>query len=194
MANPTQTEWSFASISEGRNEKRLCRSGDVVGNRVVSGITWRYLFLRGDRDECFVDLFGEQKNLRKKGARSSGKRLSRKAMRDGIRKIGANERAVDRSVLDQALANPARFARSVRVRPYKKNGEVVGFRLRRVKGNSPLAKLGARRGDIIHSVNGVPLTSVDKALTVYQNMRNESRLVFSITRKGKPQELTIHIE
>jgi len=100
---------------------------------------------------------------------------------------------VDRRVVDQALANPTQFARSVRVRPYKKDGEVTGFRLRRIKKGSPLELLGAQKGDIIHSVNGIDLTSVDKALAAYQNLRSDSKLTFQITRKGRPQDLTINI-
>jgi general secretion pathway protein C len=104
------------------------------------------------------------------------------------------ERVVDRDLIDRAFKNPSKFARSVRVRPYKRQGEIVGFRLRRVKRNSPLYLLGARKGDIVHSVNGVDLTSVNDALAAYQRLREQSSLVFDITRKGRPEELKIHVQ
>jgi type II secretory pathway component PulC len=69
----------------------------------------------------------------------------------------------------------------------------VGFRLRRVQWGSPLEKLGAKRGDIIHSVNGINLTGVDKALMAYQGLRSDNQLVFHITRRGKPVDLKINI-
>jgi general secretion pathway protein C len=191
VASSNNPEWSFATIQTG-SATDLYRIGDTVGDRVLSGITWRYILLRGNSDECYIDMFGDQQDVKKVATRRSSDDGDA-AMAAGIRVDGPNERTVDRSVVDQALANPTQFARSVRVRPYKKDGEVVGFRLRRIKKGSPIEMLGAQKGDIIHSVNGVDLTSIDQALAAYQNMRSESKLVFSITRAGKPVDLNINI-
>ncbi|HUT76952.1 MAG TPA: type II secretion system protein GspC [Polyangia bacterium] len=185
----SRPEWSFASVSVDK-QTRLCRVGHSIGDREVAGISWRYLFLKGPADMCYVDMFATPE---KEKPRTSSVKLAKADIKNGIRVDGPNERTVDRALVDAALANPAQFARSVRVRPYKKNGKVTGFRLRRVKKGSPFEALGAGRGDIIHAVNGVPLTSVDQALAAYQSLRTESRLQFDITRKGKPETLTINI-
>ncbi len=191
VAASNDSDWSFATIQNGP-EKNLYRIGDDVNGRFVSGITWRYLFLRGSSDECYIDMFGVQNEPGKKPARKRGG--DKLAMKDRVSVDGPNERTVDRSLLDEALANPTRFARSVRVRPYKKNGEVTGFRLRRIKKGSPLEILGAKKGDIIHGVNGVPLTSADQALSIYQGMRTENQFVFDVTRKGKKTTLKVNIK
>jgi len=192
IASPHNPEWSFATLHAGGNAD-LYRIGDEIDGRTIYDISWRYVFLRGSSDICYVDMFGDQKPGKPKPKRTA---VARKDddIKSGIQVDGPNERTVDRSVVDKALANPTQFARSVRVRPYKKNGEVTGFRLRRIKKGSPLELLGAQKGDIIHSVNGVSLTSVDQALAAYQNMRNESKLTFSITRKGRPADLVINIK
>ncbi|HUT78127.1 MAG TPA: type II secretion system protein GspC [Polyangia bacterium] len=192
VASSTTPEWSFATVSVDR-QTNLYRIGDRIGEREVSGISWRYLFLRGTADECYVDMFGdatsEKPRTKPMSLAAAGDELSK-----GIQVDGPNERTVDRALVDAALANPAQFARSVRVRPYKKDGEVTGFRLRRIQKGSPLEMLGAQQGDIIHAVNGVNLTSVDQALSAYQNLRSDSKLTFSITRQGKPQNLNINIK
>lgn len=190
VVSESNPAWSFASLST-KSESRLYRIGDEIERRTLTGITWKYVFLRGDRDECYIDLFGEQQRSKKRPRKD--KLPSRREIKEGIQVVGPNERVVDRALLDQALANPAKFAKSVRVRPYKKNGKVTGFRLRRIKKNSPMSLLGAKKGDVFHSVNGVDLTSVDQALAAYQNLRNESELVFQITRKGRPVELKISV-
>lgn len=192
VASPDNQAWSFTTLTTG-GQTDLYRVGDEVEGRTISGITWRYIFLRGTSDECYVDMYGTDKPGAPKPKRPVVARGDDDISK-GIQVDGPNERTVDRSVVDAALANPAKFARSVRVRPYKQNGEVTGFRLRRIKQGSPLELLGAQKGDVIHSVNGVGLTSVDEALAAYQNLRNENRLVFSITRKGKPTELTINVK
>ncbi len=195
VAAPEAPEWSFASISEG-GQGRLCRIGDQVDGRTVSRIFWRYLFLRGTTDECYMTLFDDGKALPTMRPPMQARRAgpgTDDEIKNGIQSISETEKVVDRSLIDKLVANPSRFIRSVRVRPFRQDGKVVGFKLRRFKGDSPLALLGAKKGDIIHSVNGVELTSVDKALGAYQNLRSSNALTFSITRNGKPLDLNINI-
>jgi len=191
IASSNNASWSFATVQVGQTTQ-LYRVGDEVDGRVVVAVSWRYLLLRGASDECYLDLYGEEGSLsRESKPRESGAPSDGTA---GIEVNGENERTVKRSLVDEALANPTKFARSVRVRPYTQDGETKGFRIRKIEKGSPLEALGAQRGDIIHSVNGVELTSVDKALSAYQSMRSDSKLTFSITRRGKPMDLIINIK
>ncbi len=195
VASSDDVDWSFASVDVG-GTPTLFRVGDEVNDRVVSGITWRYLFLRGSADECYVDMFGDPNA--KPPTRTSTPAPAAAAKGDGqyadrIRKVSDTESEIDRSLVTELLADPTKFIRSVRVRPYRQGGKTTGYKLRRFSQNSPLALLGAQKGDIIHKVNGVELTSVDKALGAYQNMRNANDLSFSITRGGKPMELKVSV-
>jgi general secretion pathway protein C len=192
VASSNNAAWSFATVKNGQAAE-LYRVGDQLDGRTVVAISWRYMLLRGTSDDCYLDLYGEEGSLtRAQPARQSGA-PSDPSIASGIEVNGENERTVQRSLVDEALANPTKFARSVRVRPYTENGENKGFRLRKIEKGSPLELLGAQRGDIIHSVNGTELNSVDKALAMYQSLRNENRLTFSITRRGKPMDLVINI-
>jgi general secretion pathway protein C len=197
VASPEDVEWSFASVEAG-GQTRLYRIGDELDSRTVSGITWRYLFLRGTSDECYVDMFGDPNA--KPPSRTSTPSTSGPTAGKGsdqyanqITKKSDTEAEIDRSLVNELLADPTKFIRSVRVRPYRQGGKVTGYKLRRFRQDSPLALLGARTGDIIHAVNGVELTSVDKALGAYQNMRNANDLTFQVTRQGKPVELKVSI-
>ncbi|MBN2343527.1 MAG: PDZ domain-containing protein [Deltaproteobacteria bacterium] len=191
VASDRDPEWSFANV-EVNSEKKLCRVGDEISGRTVSAISWRYLLLRGTSDECYIDMFDQDPT--KKAAPPKTEKKDEKVADKGISVDSEFERTVDRSIVDQALANPTKFAKDVRVRPYKKNGEVVGFRLRRVQQGSPIEQLGAKRGDVLHSVNGIELKSVDDALSAYQKLRSDNQLTFSVTRRGKPVDLKINIE
>jgi general secretion pathway protein C len=192
VASEHETSWSFASITN-EGKKTLCRVGDEIAGRSVSGITWRYLFLRGTADECYIDMFTDQTKIVAKPKKAGDKATGKDDVANGIQKISETEHVVDRAIVDKLLADPTSFIRSVRVRPYKKGGKTVGFKLRRFRRNSPLALLGAQKGDIIHSVNGQALTSVDQALGAYQGLRSSNELTFSVTRKGKPMDLSVKI-
>jgi general secretion pathway protein C len=196
VASNRDPDWSFANV-EVNGERKLYRMGDEISGRTVSGISWRYLMLKGTSDECYIDMFDQDPRTAPRPAVPTPPVARPPGVAEATKGITINsefERTVDRSVVDQALANPTKFARDVRVRPYKKNGETVGFRLRRVQPGSAIEQLGAKRGDVLHSVNGIELKSVDDALSAYQKLRSDSNLTFSITRRGKPVELKINID
>ena len=196
VASRDDTDWSFATVDTGGGNIRMYRTGDELSGRKVSGVTWRYLFLRGTTDECYVDMFPDPnaKTPPPRPQASSGPAGPPPAGADSrIQKVSENEAVVERSLINELLANPTNFVKSVRVRPQREGGKVVGYKLRRFQANSPLAALGAQKGDVIKAVNGVDLTSMDKALGAFQSLRSANDLTFSITRAGKPMDMKISI-
>jgi general secretion pathway protein C len=196
VASPDDVQWSFAAVDVG-GTPTLYRVGDKVESRTVSGITWRYLFLRGTSDECYVDMFPDPNQPQQTPVAGPVQppvvKPGNNQYANQITKKSDTEAEISRSLVNELLADPTKFIRSVRVRPYRQGGKTTGYKLRRFRQDSPLALLGAQKGDIIHAVNGVDLTSVDKALGAYQNMRSANDLTFSITRQGKPVELKVSI-
>lgn len=197
VASRDDAEWSFATVDSGGGNIRMYRMGDELAGRTVSGVTWRYMFLRGNADECYVDMFPDPNApapIPQKSEASAGPVPPPPAGADSrIQKISDTEAVVERSLINELLANPANFVKSVRVRPQREGGKVVGYKLRRFQANSPLAALGAQKGDVIQAVNGVDLTSMDKALGAFQSLRSANDLKFSITRAGKPMDINVSI-
>jgi type II secretion system protein C len=74
---------------------------------------------------------------------------------------------------------------SARVVPYFKGGEPYGFRVSNVSPDAPVFNLGVRTGDIIRSVNGVPIRTPDDAFKAYQQFQNESNVQLDIERGGQ---------
>ena len=56
-----------------------------------------------------------------------------------------------------------------------------------------VAALGFANGDTIQRINGLALTSADRALEVYTKLRDAPRLEFELVRRGRPVTLTIEI-
>ncbi len=82
------------------------------------------------------------------------------------------------------LARPQAAAGGARVMP-----RPDGLRVMRVKPESAHARLGLRSGDTIHAVNGIELSSPDKMLEAITQLRNESNISLSITRRREPVTL-----
>jgi general secretion pathway protein C len=112
----------------------------------------------------------------------------------GVKKIDDTTYEIDRSLVDKVLANPTAVARGARVVPSVKNGQPNGFKLYAIRPSSVYAKIGLMNGDTIHAVNGFELTSLDKGLEVYTKVKESTSLSVSITRRGKPLNLSYSIK
>lgn len=112
------------------------------------------------------------------------------AIDKGIVVVDETHRRVARSLVDKLLANPMAMAKGARVVPAVKDGKPQGFKLYAIRPSSIFAKLGMMNGDTLVSVNGLELTSADKALEVYTKLREATSLEVQIIRRGNP--MTYH--
>lgn len=107
----------------------------------------------------------------------------------GIKKAGENQVTMKRGLVDKVLANPMAIAKGARVVPAMKNGAPVGFKLYAIRKGSVYERLGFQNGDTLARINGMELTSADKALEVYTKLREATSLEMEVTRRGKPVTL-----
>ncbi len=112
----------------------------------------------------------------------------------GVKKIDDNNYEIDRALVDKILANPMAIAKGARIVPSVKNGKPDGFKLYAIRPSSVYAKLGMTNGDTIQAINGMDLTSADKALEVYTKLKDSSSLEVDVTRRGKPTTLKYTIK
>lgn len=95
---------------------------------------------------------------------------------------------VERRVVDEALANVETLATKMRVVPHKgADGAVDGYRLSAIRRGSLFDKLGIKNGDVVHGVNGMPLTDTDGAFQAFQTLQTESAFTFEVTRRNQRQ-------
>jgi general secretion pathway protein C len=115
------------------------------------------------------------------------------AIDSGIKKIDDNTYEIDKSLVDKVLANPMGVAKGARVVPAVQNGKPNGFKLYAIRPSSVYAKLGLTNGDTLSAINGMELTTADKALEVYTKLREATSLEVEIQRRGKPMTLKYSI-
>jgi general secretion pathway protein C len=108
---------------------------------------------------------------------------------NGIKKTADNTYEIDRNLVDKVLANPMAVAKGARVVPAVKNGKPNGFKLYAIRPSSVYAKLGLANGDTIQAINGMELTTADKALEVYTALKSMTSFEMEVTRRGKPVTL-----
>jgi general secretion pathway protein C len=104
----------------------------------------------------------------------------------GIRSSAQNRWLIDSSVVEDARTNLNEVLRSTRMEPRLVNGVTDGFAITMVRPGSLLNKMGFKKGDVVLQVNGMPLNSPEKALQIFQQLREARSLTVSLERRGKP--------
>jgi len=102
----------------------------------------------------------------------------------GIKKLGEHNYELQRSTLESVLGNMNLLSRSARIVPEMKDGKAAGFRLFAVRPDGPFAMIGMQNGDILSSINGLEITSPEKALEVYAKLKSASHLSLGMERNG----------
>lgn len=198
-------EWSTAVVNDGSPDSRLIKEGQVLGDYTVSAIyRERLVVARGGQYEC-VDLGSKGQKGTGSATYSTpatpsteGATLSSKADRDGVKegitKLGENSYQIDREMLNEKLNDLEALARQARVIPHYRDGKPQGFKLVGVRPGSLYSHIGIRSGDVLKAVNGDEITSPNKALEMYEKLKNSSNVTLEVERRGRPISLEYKIQ
>jgi general secretion pathway protein C len=103
----------------------------------------------------------------------------------GVRQIAENRYDIERSVIDSTLSNLNNIATQARIVPSFKNGVANGFKLFSIQPGSLYASIGIENGDVIQRVNGYEINSPEKALELYQKLRELPHVTIELDRGGQ---------
>jgi general secretion pathway protein C len=115
------------------------------------------------------------------------------ALAKGIVRTGPDSFAVDRAARDALFDGATDLMRSVAIRPEKKGDEVIGIRLAMLKPGTPLDALGVHAGDVLLSLDGIPLTSPEQMFTAYARARTDEHLRVVLQRDGRPMQVDLDV-
>ena len=105
-----------------------------------------------------------------------------------------NSCTVERSFVEKLLANPAQLTRQARIVPAVRDGQTKGYKFYGIRPGSLPKLLGMKNGDLLTSVNGHQLESLDQAMDLYNKLRRASHLSVTIERKGEQIQKEIDIK
>ena len=173
---------AFAVIrnSQQKQQQRY-RIGDTIQNATLKMILREKVILRVNGKDEILEIDKDQTK--------KPRRLSSKSATTGSRNI-----TVKRSRVKSAAKNVNKLMQQARVRPHFTNGKADGLRLTGIKPNSIFHDMGLKSGDIITSVNGKTIESVEDVLTFYKSLQTSESVNLKLKRRGRLKTIDYNIE
>jgi len=111
-----------------------------------------------------------------------------------VREVGENRWVVSSDMVESVRENFAAQLRLAQMQPNLVDGRTEGFFIRRINPRSVLAKMGLQRGDVVVDVNNIKLDSPEKALQIFQQLREARQITVSVKRSGQPLSFVYEIQ
>ena len=188
--------YSSATMEVERKDHKLVIVGfDLLkGQATVHEIHRRYVVLKESGKLTIAPLWPRPAGTRKSGGggrESSGTakktkraKVASRQTAEGVRRISDTSFQIERQMLNRKLKNLASLGQQARVVPNYHRGKYDGFRLIGMRNNSLFRNIGFENGDIVKVINGDRINSPNKALTLYEALKNKSRLTVQLERGG----------
>ncbi len=176
---------TFAVIEDLKTKKQeLFRPGDRVQGALIKGIYREKVVLNHNGIDQVLEM--DMTPVMGKGAVS--------APAVALDDSDSQNLTLERSLIDEASRDLNSLMKQVRIRPHFYNGKPDGLMLYGIKPDSLFQDMGLKNGDIITGVDGKEIKSVDDALSLYENLKNQSDINVQIKRRGIQKEIRYHVQ
>lgn len=197
----SRPEWSMAMIRTG-GEVRLVRIGSMVQDRAeVVEIQSRYLRLRIGESQKVVKLWAAKTAEQKQIAAlprpvpfSPQPQEPSPDFSKGVKKVGPYEYHIDRALLDENLRDLTKLGMEARIIPNYVDGKYQGFRVVGIRPDSLYRAIGLESGDLVTRVNGQDIDTPNKAIQLFEELRNSPTITLDIERRGQKVTLTYKVK
>ncbi|NOZ02944.1 MAG: PDZ domain-containing protein [Deltaproteobacteria bacterium] len=108
-------------------------------------------------------------------------------------RVSDNSYVLSPGIRDLAAHKPVAFTSEGLALPPGFNDDIRGFTMVIVKAGGLFDRMGLKRGDVLVSVNGMPLRDFADSRNAYKKLKKEERISLTVIRGGKPLTLIYEI-
>ena len=191
------------ALIENRQALEIFRLDDEIpgGGGVVETIERNKVTIRTDNQELLT-LFlheadsspGAPPTTTSAASAGASQAQEENGLRGTVREVEENRYVVSQDLVESVRENFSSQLRLAQMQPHLVNGQTEGFFIRRINPRSVLAKMGLERGDVVVDVNNIKLDSPEKALQVFQQLREARQITVAVLRRGQPLTFQYEIE
>jgi hypothetical protein len=107
----------------------------------------------------------------------------RKTGETDILEIAPGTWLISRKIYTHARGNMLKYVGKARAELVEVENEPVGFRLKNIKKNSALHRIGLRNNDVLIAINGFPLNSVENVTAAIVSFQKANQFRLDLLRK-----------
>jgi general secretion pathway protein C len=181
VVNESGSSWAVIQDLETDRQEMATVGSVVAGARVVSIERDRVVLSVNGREEILL--------LGVEGARSASSREDQ-----GAKESTTSTYVLSREVVRENLDNLPSLLMQARAELYFKEGKPEGFQLSQIQQGSIVKSAGFQDGDVIRSVNGQEVRSLEDAIALYQKFGDNDSFTIGILRGEKPKTLHVKIK
>ena len=203
--------YSFAKIVKGSGGSG--GSEDTASYYITDSLFGEATVKKIERNRVYIERDGRTEYLEIEGARgtvmpsSSSRRASvpypsspsdssepptPNFSSDDVKSIGGNKFLLNRKMLDGLLSNYNAVLTQARAVPNFEDGKTNGFKIFSIRDNSIYSAIGIKNGDVLSRVNGQDINNLERVLSLFTQLRNESNISIDLVRGG--QKMTYEYE
>jgi len=180
---------------EYKHKSKVLATGDVINGFTLEGAGGNFAMFSKDGKNYKVMLAKKGKSSSSTSSitpiENTNKVKEQKTLGEVVNE--GNTKIIDRSLLEHYAENMDDIYKNIGISEIKDGKNLKGFKINFVRRDSPFAKLGIRRNDVIKSINGQEIKSYNAAFGVYKNIKNVENLSLVIVRDNEEMELEYEI-
>lgn len=177
---------SFARVAileKGRPESEEYSVGNTVGGYKVKAILQHFVVLDKNGVALKVEVGEKVGEARKRYLEKS--KEDEAATSEDIASAETHKKLISREDINKYMKNPTKIYENGQFGPNIVNGKIDGYKLHQVGKANILYSLGARSGDTIKRVNGMPLNDTGKMFEIWNSVKGANKIIVDLERKGQ---------
>jgi general secretion pathway protein C len=182
---------------EHRSKTKVLSRGDNIKGYVLEGAGSDYATFSKNSKTYKVQLVkgkpSSKSTIKPSNSTPSKAKGKRDTKVEGEIVDAGDRKVVDRSLLNHYAKNMEEIYKNIGIGEVKNGKDLSGFKITFIRKNSPFAKLGVKRDDVIKSINGQEINSYNAAANIYKNIENLENLTLVIERGKEEMELEYEI-
>jgi len=176
---------SYAVIEDTqKREQNLYRVGDSIQQATVKAILRAKVVLSVNGQDEVLAMEEMKQGLASRAVPSrAGQQVSASRVPTRTQRV-----SLRRAMIDQAIQDVSKLMTEIKILPHEN-----GLALSDIKPNSIFRRMGLRNGDVLRSVDGQQIRSVDDALKLYESLKSADKVTVELQRRGTDRVIDYNI-